>query len=79
MLDAIKLMPGLEPVMNPIETVMVKRSSHIKLALAVLMLVLVLWATGSSVQSLWIAPLVVFALWIGIQFGLGHRRRQLPQ
>ena len=61
--------------MNPIENVMVRRSSHVKLALAVAALVLVLWATGSSLPSLWIAPVIIVVLWIAIQFGLGYRHR----
>jgi hypothetical protein len=62
--------------MNPIEKVMVNRSTHYKLALAVVALVLVLWATGSSLPSLWITPVIIFALWIAIQLGLGYRRRR---
>jgi O-antigen ligase len=61
--------------MNPIEKIMVKRSTLFKLALAVIALVLVLWATGSSLQSLWITPVVIFVLWIAIQLGLGYRHR----
>jgi O-antigen ligase len=60
--------------MNPIEKVMVRRSSHLKLALAVAVLVLVLWATGSAVQSLWITPVIIFGLWTAIQLGLTKRR-----
>jgi hypothetical protein len=47
----------LEPGMNPIEKVMTDRSSHVKLALAVVALVLVLWATGSPLPSLWITAI----------------------
>ena len=61
--------------MNAIEKVMVKRSSNFKLAAAVVTLVLVLWATGSSLPSLWIAPVIIFVLWIAIQLGLGYRHR----
>jgi hypothetical protein len=61
--------------MNPIEKVMVDRSSHVKLAVAVSLLVVVLWATGSAVQALWMTPVVIFGLWIAIQLGLGYRRR----
>jgi hypothetical protein len=61
----------LEPVMNPIEKVMADRSSHVKLALAVVALVLVLWATGSPLPSLWITPVIIVLLWIAIQLGLG--------
>jgi O-antigen ligase len=62
--------------MNPIEQVMVKRSSHVKLALAVVALVLVLWVSGSAIQSLWITPVIIVILWITIQLGLGYRRRR---
>ena len=61
--------------MNPIENVMVRRSSTVKLALAVAALVLVLWATGSPLPSLWITPVIIVVLWIAIQFGLGYRHR----
>jgi hypothetical protein len=63
--------------MNPIENVMVRRSSHVKLALAVAALVLVLWATGSPLPSLWITPVIIVVLWIAIQFGLGYRHRHI--
>lgn len=43
---------------------------------AVLVLVLVLWATGSAIQSLWITPLVIVVLWVVIQLGLGYRHRR---
>jgi fatty acid desaturase len=62
--------------MNRIEKVMTRRSSHFKLAVAVLVLVLVLWAAGSAIQSLWIAPLVIVVLWVVIQLGLGYRHRR---
>jgi hypothetical protein len=62
--------------MNPVEKVMVNRSSQFKLAVAVALPVLVLWATGSAVQSLWITPLVIVVLWIAIQLGLGYRHRR---
>jgi O-antigen ligase len=65
----------LERVMNPIEKVMVKRSQHVKLALAVVALVLVLWGTGTPILSLWLTPVIIFVLWVGIQLGLGYRRR----
>lgn len=61
--------------MNPIEKVMVNRSSPFKLALAVAALVLVLWVTGSPIQSLWITPVIIVVLWIAIQLGLRHRHR----
>ena len=61
--------------MNPVEKVMVKRSTLFELTVAVGALVLVLWATGSSLPSLLITPVVIFVLWIAIQFGLGYRHR----
>ena len=61
--------------MNPVEKVMASRSSHVKLAVAVALLVLVLWATGSAVRLLWMTPVIIFGLWIAIQLGLGYRRR----
>ena len=61
--------------MDPIEQVMASRSSHVKLAVAVALLVLVLWATGSAVQSLWVTPVIIVALWTAIQLGLGYRHR----
>jgi hypothetical protein len=61
--------------MNPIEKVMVRRSTHFKLAVAVALLVMVLWATGSAVQSLWITPVIIIVLWIAIQLGLGYHHR----
>jgi hypothetical protein len=62
--------------MNPIEQVMVKRSTLFKLVAAVAALVLVLWAAGSSLPSLWITPVIIFALWIAFQLGLKYRYRQ---
>lgn len=53
--------------MNPIERVMTKRSTHFEVVLAVAVLVLVLWTTGSSGQSLWVTPLVVLVLWVAVQ------------
>ena len=38
-------------------------------------LVLVLWATGSSIQLLWITPVIIFVAWIAIQLGLRYRHR----
>ena len=61
--------------MNPVEKVMVHRSSPVELALAVVALVLVLWATGSPLPSLWITPVIIAVLWIAIQSGLGYRHR----
>jgi O-antigen ligase len=59
--------------MNPIEKVMTKRSTRFKVALAVAVLVLVLWLTGSSLQSLWVTPVVVIVLWIAVQSGMRYR------
>ncbi len=59
--------------MDPIEKVMVNRSSGPKLALGVAALVLVLWATGSSLLSLWITPVIIFVLWVAIQLGRVYR------
>ena len=63
--------------MNPIEKVMVNRSQHVKVAVAVAVLMLVLWAPGSPVQSLWLTPVIVLVLCITIQLGWGclHRHR----
>ena len=65
--------------MNAIEQVMVKVSARTKLAaaavVAALVLVLVLWVSGASIQSLWITPLIIVALWIAIKLGLGYRHR----
>jgi O-antigen ligase len=61
--------------MNPVEKVMTKRSSHFKLAVATVVVVLVLWVTGSSTQSLWMAPIIIFVLWIALQLGLAYRHR----
>jgi len=61
--------------MSPIEKFKVNRSSHFKLAVAVAVLLPVLWATGSAVQSLWITPVIIVVLWLAIQLGLGYRHR----
>ena len=47
--------------MNPIEKVMTKRSTSFKVALAVVALLLVLWATGSSIGSIWLIPAIVLS------------------
>ena len=62
--------------MNPIEKVMVNRSSGVKLVLAVAALVLVLWAAGSPLPSLWITPVIIFVLWIAIGLGREYRHRR---
>ena len=59
--------------MNPIEKVMVRRSQHFKVAVAAL--ILVLWASGSPVQSLGLTLVIVFVLWIAIQLGWGYHHR----
>ena len=61
--------------MNPIEKLMVNRSSGLKLVLAVAALVLVLWATSSPLPSLWLTPVIIFVLWIAIQLGRVYRHR----
>ena len=61
--------------MNPIEKVMANRSQHFKVAVALAVLVLILWASGSPVQSLWLTPVIVFVLWIAIQLVLGYHDR----
>jgi hypothetical protein len=57
---------------------MVKRSTHVKLALAVVALVLLLLVSGSSIQSLWITPVIIIVAWIAIQLGLAYRHRHHP-
>ena len=61
--------------MNPIEKVMINRSSGLKLVLAVAALVLVLWATGSPLPSLWITPVIIFVLWVAIGLGRLYRHQ----
>jgi hypothetical protein len=60
---------------EPIEKVLVNRSSHFKLTPAVAPLVLVLWVTGSSIQSLWNTPVAIFVVWVVIQFALRYRHQ----
>ncbi len=62
--------------MTPIEKVMVKRSSLFKLALPVAALVLVLWTSGTSLQSLWMTPVIIFVLWVANQFGTRYFHRR---
>jgi O-antigen ligase len=61
--------------MNRIEKVMTKRGTTFKVAVAVVALLLVLWATGSTIGSIWMIPVIVFVLWIAIQLALrlSHR------
>jgi hypothetical protein len=61
--------------MNLIEQVMASRSSHVKPAAGVALLVLDLRATGPAVPSLWMTPVIILVLLIAIQLGLGSRRR----
>lgn len=61
--------------MNPIEKVMINRRSNAKLAFAVLALELVLWATGSSNQTLWITPVTILVLWVVLRLALKYRNR----
>jgi hypothetical protein len=76
LIDAIIIAQNwMEYVVNPIEKVMASRSSHVKLAAAVALLIVVLWATGSAVQTLWVTPIIIVVLWTAIQVGLGYRRR----
>jgi diacylglycerol kinase len=63
---------------NQIENLMVQRSSQFKLAVAVVALVLVLWISGSSLESLWMTPVIIFVLWVTIQVGFGYLHRRHP-
>ena len=76
MIDAINCRTRLEPVMNPIEKVMTKRSTESKVVLAVAALVVLLLATGSSVGAVWPIPVIVAVLWITFQQGLRHRHHR---
>jgi membrane protein YdbS with pleckstrin-like domain len=67
---------GLELVMNPIEKVMTKRSTEVKLVLAVAVLVILLAAIVTSIGSLWLIPLIVVVLWIAVQQGLRYRHHR---
>ncbi len=67
-----------ESHLEPDRKVMVNRSSAFKLTIAVAALVLVLWVSGSPIQSLWMTPVIIFAVWIGVQLGLRYRRRHHP-
>lgn len=62
--------------MNRIEKVMTKRSTSLKVAVAVVALLLVLWATGSTIGSIWLIPVIVFILWsatlVTLRFRHGH-------
>jgi hypothetical protein len=62
--------------MNPIEKVMTKRSKEFKVVLAVVALVVVLLATGSSVGSVWPIPVIVVVLWITLQQSLRYRHHR---
>lgn len=56
--------------MNPTEKEMTKRSPHFKGALAIVVLVLVLWLLGFSVQTLVVTAVVVLVLWVAIHSGI---------
>lgn len=66
-----------EAAMNPIEKVMTKRSPHFKMALAVAVLVLVLWLTGASFLTLWVTAVVVIVLWAVVRSGIGRYHNPL--
>jgi O-antigen ligase len=61
--------------MHRIEKVMTKRATTFKVAVAVVALLLVLWATGSTIGSIWMIPVIVFVLWIAIQLALRFNHR----
>ena len=61
--------------MNPIEKVRASTKLALQAGVGVALLVLVLWATGSAVQSLWVTPVIIVVAWIAIQLGLGYRHR----
>jgi hypothetical protein len=61
--------------MHPIEKVMRNRSRHFMLVVAVAVLTLVLWTSGSSILSLWLTPVIIAVLWIAIQLGLAYHQR----
>jgi O-antigen ligase len=62
-----------EADMNPIEKMMTKRSTLLKVGLALVTLLLILWATGSTIGSIWLIPVIVLILWIAIQVALRLR------
>jgi hypothetical protein len=72
----VRTEPGLERSMNPIETVMTRRSTEVKVVLAVAVLVNLLLATGSSIGSPWLIPVIVVVLWIAVQQGLRYRHNR---
>jgi hypothetical protein len=45
------------------------------LTVAVALLVVVLWLSGSPIQSLWMTPVIILTVWIGIQVALWSRGR----
>jgi O-antigen ligase len=59
--------------MNPIEKMMTKRSTSLKVGVALVALLLILWATGSTIGSIWLIPVIVLILWIAIQVALRLR------
>lgn len=66
---------GREATMNVSEKPMTKGRSHFKVALAVAVLVLVLWLTGSSFLTFWVTAMVVLVLWVALRSGI--RRKPL--
>jgi hypothetical protein len=61
--------------MDSIERVMSNRSTAFKVTLAVVALLLVLWATGSTLGSIWPIPVIVFVLWTVMQMAIRLRHR----
>jgi hypothetical protein len=61
--------------MNSIERVMTNRSTTFKVALAVGALLVILWATGASLGSIWLIPVIVFALWVVMHMAIRVRHR----
>jgi hypothetical protein len=76
LIDAINYMTRVEPVVNPIEKLMTKRSTGFKVVLAVAVLVVLLLAIGSSVGSVWPIPVIVIVLWFTVQQGLRYRHHR---
>jgi fatty acid desaturase len=62
--------------MNPIEKVTTNRSTEFKVALAVSALIVLLLATGASIRSVWLIPVIVFVLWILFHQALRYRSRR---
>ena len=62
--------------MSPIEKVTTNRSTQFKVAVAVAALIVLLLATGASIGSVWLIPVIVFVLWILFHQGLRYRSRR---